>query len=51
MTFFVVEQRLSVGAEWGGMDTECIHAAAYDEQGQAIGTGRLLRDGYIGRWL
>jgi predicted GNAT family N-acyltransferase len=31
------------------MDAQCLHAVAYDEENQAIGTGRLLPDGHIGR--
>src|SRR3546814_19968327 len=30
-------------------DTNCGHAVAYDEQGRALGTGRLLPDAHIGR--
>ena len=30
-------------------DAQCVHALAYDEKGRAIGTGRLLPDGHIGR--
>src|SRR3546814_15747290 len=30
-------------------DTHCVHAVAYDEQGRALGTGRLLPDAHIGR--
>lgn len=46
---FVVEQNVPVELEWYDMDPVCIHAVAYDESGRAIGTGRLLPDGHIGR--
>lgn len=46
---FVTEQNIPVELEWDDMDALCLHAVAYDEQGQAIGTGRLLPDGHIGR--
>ncbi|WP_211451221.1 GNAT family N-acetyltransferase [Collimonas antrihumi] len=46
---FVIEQKIPVELEWDDMDEHCIHAVAYNEAGQAIGTGRLLPDGHIGR--
>lgn len=46
---FVIEQLVPVELEWDEMDAVCLHAVVYDEQGQAIGTGRLLPDGHIGR--
>ncbi|WP_423682271.1 MULTISPECIES: GNAT family N-acetyltransferase [unclassified Undibacterium] len=46
---FVIEQHIPVELEWDVMDAQCLHAVAYDEQNQAIGTGRLLPDGHIGR--
>ena len=46
---FVIEQHIPVELEWDVMDVQCLHAVAYDEQNQAIGTGRLLPDGHIGR--
>jgi predicted GNAT family N-acyltransferase len=46
---FVIEQKVPVELEWDDMDTACVHAIAYDAQGRAIGTGRLLPDGHIGR--
>ena len=46
---FVTEQNIPVELEWDDMDALCLHAVAHDEQGQAIGTGRLLPDGHIGR--
>lgn len=46
---FVIEQKIPVELEWDDMDAACQHAVAFDEQGQALGTGRLLPDGHIGR--
>lgn len=46
---FVVEQRVPLDMEWDEMDRACVHAVAFDECGAAVGTGRLLPDGHIGR--
>ncbi|RJG06156.1 GNAT family N-acetyltransferase [Noviherbaspirillum cavernae] len=46
---FVIEQHVPVELEWDDMDAACVHALAYDDQGAAVGTGRLLPDGHIGR--
>ncbi|WP_136417285.1 GNAT family N-acetyltransferase [Herbaspirillum sp. ST 5-3] len=46
---FVVEQKVPQEMEWDDMDPLCIHAVAYEAGGKAIGTGRLLPDGHIGR--
>lgn len=46
---FVEEQGVDSGIELDDMDAQCIHAIAFDEAGKAIGTGRLLPDGHIGR--
>ncbi|HYD80156.1 MAG TPA: GNAT family N-acetyltransferase [Paucimonas sp.] len=46
---FVIEQNIPADLEWDAADAECIHAVAYDAQGNAVGTGRLLPDGHIGR--
>ncbi len=48
-TVFIREQQVPPELEWDGIDPECVHVLALDEQGQAIGTGRLLADGHIGR--
>ena len=45
---FVEEQRVPADLEMDEYDAQCIHALAYAD-GQAIGTGRLLPDGHIGR--
>lgn len=46
---FVIEQNIPAELEWDEMDAECLHAVAYDQSGAAVGTGRLLPDGHIGR--
>ena len=46
---FVLEQKVPLDMEWDEMDARCVHAVAYDAAGQAMGTGRLLPDGHIGR--
>lgn len=46
---FVGEQNVPAGIELDEKDAACMHAIAYDEAGKAIGTGRLLPDGHIGR--
>jgi len=46
---FIVEQRVPLDMEWDGLDDTCVQALATDETGRAVGTGRLLHDGRIGR--
>lgn len=46
---FVQEQQVPAELELDDRDPYCVHAVAYDEQGVAVGTGRLLPDGHIGR--
>lgn len=46
---FINEQNIPVELEWDEMDSVSLHAVAYGEAGQAIGTGRLLPDGHVGR--
>ena len=45
---FVEEQGVPADLEMDENDAESLHALAYAD-GQAIGTGRLLPDGHIGR--
>ena len=45
---FVEEQRVPPEIEMDDQDGVCVHAIAY-AQGRAVGTGRLLPDGHIGR--
>lgn len=46
---FVLEQNVPAEIEMDANDILCLHAVAYDEDGTAIATGRLLPDGHIGR--
>jgi predicted GNAT family N-acyltransferase len=47
---FVIEQNVPEELEWDGEDEGAVHALATDEQGKAIGTGRLIpSSGHIGR--
>jgi len=46
---FVGEQNVPSGIELDDLDANCVHAIAYDAEGKAVGTGRLLPDGHIGR--
>jgi predicted GNAT family N-acyltransferase len=46
---FVDEQRVPLEMEVDEFDPRSIHALAYSEAGEAIGTGRLLPDAHIGR--
>ena len=45
---FVKEQGVPREIELDEMDAACMHAVAYVD-GKAVGTGRLLPDGHIGR--
>lgn len=46
---FVVEQRVPPELELDEWDPRCDHALAFEPGGRAVGTGRLLPDGHIGR--
>lgn len=46
---FVQEQHVPVEEEMDMDDANCVHAVAYNEQGVAMGTGRLLGNAHIGR--
>ncbi len=48
-TVFVEEQGVPLELEWDGLDEQAFHLLAEDEQGNPVGTGRLLPDGHIGR--
>ena len=45
----MIEQGVSEAEEWDGIDASCQHVIALAADGSAIGTGRLLPDGHIGR--
>ena len=49
MEVFVLEQHVAPLEELDDMDAACLHAVAFDVQGRAVGTGRLLPDGHVGR--
>ena len=46
---FVREQGVPLELECDALDESCVHVLATDSDGGAIGTGRLLPDGHIGR--
>lgn len=46
---FVREQGVPPHLEMDEQDALCDHALAYAQEGRAVGTGRLLPDGHIGR--
>lgn len=46
---FVEEQSVPEALEWDGLDESSSHVIAVASDGTPIGTGRLLRDGHIGR--
>ena len=46
---FVREQGVPADLEWDGLDEDCRHALALSHHGDAIGCGRMLANGHIGR--
>jgi len=46
---FVEEQGVPLEVERDSWDPQCTHVLAQDSAGRALGTGRLLPDGHIGR--
>jgi len=46
---FIEEQQVPEELEWDDEDALSCHVLAVAENGMPIGTGRLLRDGHIGR--
>ncbi len=46
---FINEQSVPAELEWDGADENCRHALALSHQGDAIGCGRMLANGHIGR--
>jgi len=46
---FINEQLVPPDLEWDGYDQSCWHVLAQTTDGEAIGTGRMLYDGHIGR--
>ena len=49
MEVFVLEQHVAPEQELDDMDAVSLHAVAIDARGRALGTGRLLPDGHVGR--
>ncbi|WP_254046966.1 GNAT family N-acetyltransferase [Pusillimonas sp. T2] len=48
-TVFVIEQSVPESLEIDAFDEVSLHVVVQDTHGRAIGTGRLLPDGHIGR--
>ena len=46
---FIREQKVPEELEWDGLDDGCRHALALSLSGDAIGCGRILPNGHIGR--
>jgi predicted GNAT family N-acyltransferase len=46
---FIREQNVPVELEWDGKDDDSRHALALSTNGDAIGCGRLMPNGHIGR--
>ena len=46
---FIHEQCIPAELEWDGLDEHCRHALVLSQQGEAIGCGRMLANGHIGR--
>ena len=46
---FIDEQAIPEDMEWDEFDAVCRHAIAEDATGAAVGCGRLLPDGHVGR--
>lgn len=48
-TVFIREQGVPAELEWDELDESCRHALALSHGGDAIGCGRMLDNGHIGR--
>jgi predicted GNAT family N-acyltransferase len=46
---FIHEQGVPVELEWDDLDAACRHALALSLGGEAIGCGRIMPDGHLGR--
>ncbi len=46
---FTIEQKISPQADFDGLDSVCYHILAWDQNHNPIGTGRMQKDGHIGR--
>jgi len=49
LAVFVEEQHVPEHEEWDDNDEQSLHVLARDDAGRAVGTGRLMPDGRIGR--
>ena len=48
-TVFIHEQAVPEELEWDGLDPQCAHVLAWNDQADAIGTARMQANGTIGR--
>lgn len=48
-TVFTKEQGILETIDFDGLDPECYHVLTRDDKGNPIGTGRMQKDGHIGR--
>lgn len=48
-TVFTAEQGISETLDFDGRDHECVHVLARLDDGETIGTARMLPDGHVGR--
>ena len=48
-TVFTVEQGISAALDFDGRDHECVHVLACSDDGETVGTARMLPDGHVGR--
>lgn len=46
---FIREQGIPPELEWDGLDEHCRHALVLSSHGEAIGCGRMLENGHLGR--
>jgi len=46
---FMKEQNVPKDLEWDGLDSQCCHCLAVNEEGESIGCGRMTQDAHIGR--
>ncbi len=48
-TVFTEEQGISSAIDFDGRCPHCYHVLAWNEEGQPVGTGRMQKNGHIGR--
>jgi predicted GNAT family N-acyltransferase len=48
-TVFTAEQGISESLDFDGRDAQCVHVLADLENGEPVGTARMLPDGHVGR--